>query len=338
MSTELNDLTRMLEQVFETAEPTPQFDRSLWKTLSDLGLTRLTAAEESGGSGGGWPEAAVLLAAAGASAAPVPLAENDLLAGWLADTVELPTADAASVRTVAVLGGDGVANRVPWARSADTLVLLWPDGDGWRVTQVARGDVEVTEGANLAGEPRDRVVVDLTTLDGAAVPGTVARELHLRGALSRALTMTGASGRVLDLVVEHTTTRAQFGRPVAAFQAVQHLVADIATGDALGRAATEAAVASVIEHGFDSTATEFAIAAARSCAGHAAATTVRNAHQAMGAIGFTAEHSLHRFTNRLLSWRGEFGSVRSWDDALTAAAAAAGGDGLWPLITGGRRP
>ncbi|MFF0816887.1 acyl-CoA dehydrogenase family protein [Rhodococcus sp. NPDC003318] len=327
----------MLDQVFETTGPTAEFDRGLWTTLSELGLTRLTAGEESGGSGAGWPEAAVLLAASGASAAPVPLAENDLLAGWLADTAEL-SADPAAVRTVAVLGTDGVADRVPWARDADTMVVLWPAGDGWRVAEVARTDVGLTEAANLAGEPRDRVVVDLAALDGVAVPGTVARELHLRGALSRALAMTGASGRVLDIVVEHTTTRAQFGRPVAAFQAVQHLVADIATGDALGRAAAEAAVSAVMEHGFDSTATEFAIAAARSCVGHAASTTVRNAHQAMGAIGFTAEHSLHRFTNRLLSWRGDFGSVRSWDDALTAAAAAAGGDGLWPLITGGHRP
>ncbi|EME20920.1 acyl-CoA dehydrogenase [Rhodococcus triatomae BKS 15-14] len=335
MSTELDDLTRMLDEVFETAGTAPDFDPALWKTLTDLGLTRLTGTEDVGGSGGDWTEAAVLLAAAGASAAPAPLAENDLLAGWLADSAGLDPAPAGAVRTVAVLGPDGVARHVPWARAADLLVLLWPSGDGWRVGQVERADVDLDEGANLAGEARDRVTVDLASRSGVATAGTVARELHLRGALARALAMTGASGRVLDIVVAHTTTRTQFGRPVAAFQAVQHLVADIATHDALGRAATEAAVTAVITHGFDSTTTEFAIAAARSCTGHAAATVVRNAHQAMGAIGFTAEHDLHRFTNRLLSWRGEFGSLRSWDDALTASAAVAGGDGLWPLISGG---
>lgn len=330
MSTELDDLTRMLDDVFETAGAAPNFDPALWKTLAELGLTQLTAPE----TGGGWAEAAVLLAAAGASAAPVPIAENDLLAGWLADSAGLDPAPADAVRTVAVLDSDGVARHVPWARNADLLVLLWPSGHGWCVGQVTRGDVECTEGANLAGEPRDRVTVDPATLAGVATPGTIARELHLRGALARALTMTGASARVLDIVVAHTTTRTQFGRPVAAFQAVQHLVADIATHDALGRAATEAAVTAVLRHGFDSVTTEFAIAAARSCTGHAAATIVRNAHQAMGAIGFTAEHDLHRFTNRLLSWRGEFGSLRSWDDALTSAAAVAGGDGLWELISG----
>ncbi|MGW0177678.1 acyl-CoA dehydrogenase family protein [Rhodococcus sp. NPDC003322] len=336
MSTELDDLTRMLEQVLDRASDTPEFDTTLWATLTDLGVTRLTGPE----SGGGWPEAAVLLAAAGATAAPVPLAENDLLAGWLADTADLgdtaavPPGGTVAVRTVAALDSDGTAQHVPWGRIADALVLIWPSGDGHRVAQVPRSDVTVAPGTNLAGEPRDRVSVDLTGVGGIPVPSTVARELYLRGALSRALAMTGAAGRVLDIVVGHTTTRTQFGRPVAAFQAVQHLVADIATADALARAATEAAVTSVIDHGFDSTATEFAIAAARSCAGHGASTIVRNAHQAMGAIGFTAEHPLHRYTNRLLSWRGEFGSVRSWDDALTATAAAAGGAGLWPLISG----
>lgn len=332
MSTELDDLTALLDSVLDTAGDAPGFDRELWSTLAGLGLTRLTAPELSGGSGGGWPEAAILIAAGGASAAPLPLAENDLLAGWLADRADLPQADPTTVRTAAILGSDGVAQHVPWGRDADLLVLLWPHGEGYRVAQAARADVTVVEGANLAGEPRDRVEVDPHHLDSTVVSATVARELHLRGALARALAMTGAASRVLDLVVEHTTTRTQFGRPVAAFQAVQHLVADIALHDALARAAAEAAVTAVVENGFDSTATEFAVAAARSCAGHAASVIVRNAHQAMGAIGFTAEHPLHRYTNRLLSWRGEFGSVRSWDDALTGAAVAAGGEGLWPLI------
>lgn len=340
MSTELDDLTRMLEQVLEGSGDAPAFDAELWARLTDLGMTRLTGAQ----AGGGWPEAAVLLAAAGASAAPLPFAEHDLLAGWLTDAADLDDTAAGAdttavhttaVHTVAVLGADGVAQRVPWARTADDLVLLWPSGDGHLVARVPRSAVQVIAGTNLAGEPRDRVTANPAELAGVPVPGTIVRELHLRGALARALTSTGAAGRVLDLVVRHTTSRTQFGRPVAAFQAVQHLVADIATADALARAAAEAAVTAVIDHGFNSTATEFAIAAARSCGGHGASTIVRNAHQAMGAIGFTAEHPLHRYTNRLLAWRGEFGSVRAWDDALTASAAAAGGSGLWPLISGG---
>ena len=47
------------------------------------------------------------------------------------------------------------------------------------------------------------------------------------------------------------------------------------------------------------------------------------------------EHELHRYTNRMLSWRSEFGSVRYWDDVLTDAAVASGSAAVWPLIVDG---
>lgn len=42
--------------------------------------------------------------------------------------------------------------------------------------------------------------------------------------------------------MDHVSTRNQFGRPLARFQAVQNLVADMAAESALARAATEAAL------------------------------------------------------------------------------------------------
>ena len=78
----------------------------------------------------------------------------------------------------------------------------------------------------------------------------------------------------------------------------------------------------------------FLVAAARSCAGHAASVVVRNAHQVHGAIGTTREHRLHEFTRAALAWRSEFGSVRYWDEWLTDAALSVRITGLWSLITG----
>ena len=75
------------------------------------------------------------------------------------------------------------------------------------------------------------------------------------------------------------------------------------------------------------------MAVARSCAGHAASVVVRNAHQVHGAIGTTREHALQRYTRLALAWRSEYGSVHYWDEQVTAAAVAAGGPSLWPLIT-----
>src|SRR2546430_1295270 len=59
------------------------FDDSLWQTLAASGLTLLSTPESAGGSGAGVAEAAVVLAVAAEHAAPVPVAETDLLAAWL---------------------------------------------------------------------------------------------------------------------------------------------------------------------------------------------------------------------------------------------------------------
>ncbi|WP_024793637.1 acyl-CoA dehydrogenase family protein [Tomitella biformata] len=349
-ATELREFEQMLAQVFTTARDggpravgPAALDRELWSTLAELGLARLTGAEADGGSGATWTEAARLLVAVGAGAAQVPVAENDLLAGWLLEaagvasagvsSAGVSSADPAAVRTAAVLDADGSARHVPWARDADSVVALWESADGWRVAEAPRDQVEITEAENLAGEPRDHIRIDTGTLLGAVVPDAAPAELLLRGALARSLAMAGAMERVLELVIEHTTARVQFGRALGKFQAVQHMVADIASEGALARAAAEAAVDLAEEFGFDSAEAEFAIAAAKSCAGHAASVIVRNAHQCLGAIGFTTEHELHRHTNRLLSWRAEFGSTRDWDEVLLAASVAAGSEGLWPLLT-----
>ncbi|MBC2589460.1 MULTISPECIES: acyl-CoA dehydrogenase family protein [Rhodococcus] len=342
---EMREFAQMLEQVFGERRGDDhrltgplRLDRELWSTLVELGLARLTGPEADGGSEAGWAEAAYLLGAAGAGAAAVPVAENDLLAGWLLQLSGCKRAvtDPAAARTAAVVAADGSARHVPWARDVDAVVVLWEADGTWRVADVARADVEVTEAVDVASEPRDHIRVDVAALSGAEVPAGTAEEFLRRGALARALAMSGAMERVLDLVVEHTTTRVQFGRALGKFQAVQHLVSDIAAEGALARAAAQAAVTIAEDSGFGSDEAGFAIAAAKSCAGHAASVVVRNAHQSLGAIGFTMEHELHRHANRLLSWRREFGSVRFWDEVLTAAAVDAGSRGLWPLIADGR--
>ena len=157
-------------------------------------------------------------------------------------------------------------------------------------------------------------------------------QLLLRGALVRGLQVCAALDRILGLSITHTTERVQFGRPLAKFQAVQNLVADIAAEASVARAATEAALTEAVRTDWSGANLEFLVAVARSCAGHAASVVVRNAHQVHGAIGTTREHRLHEFTQPALAWRSEFGSVHHWDDKLTTTALEAGRN-LWSLVT-----
>ncbi|TDC97619.1 acyl-CoA dehydrogenase family protein [Actinomadura sp. 7K507] len=300
--------------------------RPLWDTLRSVGLDRLTTPVERGGSGAGWPEAAALLRTAAFHGVPLPLAENDLLAGRLLQEADLPTDDA--LRTACVLDGEGTAHAVPWARAADRVTALLPADGAWHVLDVPSSSVRIAHGTNLAGEPRDDVRVSLDSAQATPVGAHVVEDFMLRGALARSLQMTGAMERTLRLSVDHAKTRTQFGRPLARFQAVQHLVADIAAEAALATAAADAAVRG--------RPALFDVAVAKSAAANAAATIVRNAHQVHGAIGTTIEHPLHAFTLALTAWGSEFGSAHDWNERLMTTAVAADDD-LWRLITDASR-
>lgn len=332
------DLLEMMESLFtkfrkDTVSPDDEvtLDRALWTALSELGLSRLTGAEENGGSGASWHEAASLVSSAAAAAVPAPLAENDLLAGWLLDSAGLRSDH--SVRTTGRLeNGKAV---VPWARCADSVVLLGEAGGGWEIAEIPIADVSVTPGANLAGEPRDVVSVPEGTARWHPAPEGAGDEFMLRGALARAAQICGALESVVDLCVSHATQRTQFGRALAKFQAVQHLVADIAAETALARSATDAAVAQVSDLGWSDEAAALSVAVAKSCASHAVSIAVRNAHQVHGAIGTTFEHDLHRYTNPALSWRAEFGSAHTWDTVLARAAVRTKRNDVWSLVADG---
>ncbi|MCV7092139.1 acyl-CoA dehydrogenase family protein [Mycobacterium interjectum] len=307
-------------------------DPDLWRQLDELGLVRLTGDEQQGGSGAAWTEAAELLAAAVRHGVRIPLAEHDLLACWLLDAAGAP-ADGA-VRTVCVLDKRGVATKVPWAASADRVVVAWRADGQYRVADVAPEMLTITPDVNLIGEPRDTVAADPAGLEGTAVSLTLITQLRLKSALVRSIQVCAALDRILQLCVDHATSRAQFGRPLAKFQAVQNLVSDIATEAALARATTEAALTAGMSSQWTGPDVGFLVAVARSCAGHATSVVVRNAHQVHGAIGTTREHRLHEFTRAALAWRSEFGSVQYWDEQVTDAALYASAGGLWSLITG----
>ena len=147
-----------------------------------------------------------------------------------------------------------------------------------------------------------------------------------RGALMRALQMVGAMERVRDLTVSYAAERRQFGQPLNRFQAVQQQLAELAGEVALAGAAVEAAVADPLS--------AKQVAAAKVVAGAAAGRVAAIAHQVHGAIGFTHEHQLHRWTTRLWDWRDQFGTESAWSEALGDLIARAGGDRLWEVVTG----
>lgn len=307
----------------------------IWAAFADTGFPWISLPEEAGGSGGTLLDALEVLRLVGYHAAPIPAAETGMLGGWLLASagLELPE----GIVTVApradslVLDDDGsvsgTAHMVPWGRAAERLAVII---DG-RVASIPLADATISAGTSLAGEPRDSITLDGLRADVAPAPdGVDAEALRFRGALSRVALMAGAIEKMSRLTVSYTNEREQFGQPVARFQAVQQHLVWASQDAALTRMAAESAGRQAARGD-----ARFEIAAAKLVANQAATRATKACHQAHGAMGMTQEYELHHSSRRLWSWRAEYGGVREWSAWVGTAAAAAGADGLYPLITGG---
>jgi acyl-CoA dehydrogenase len=271
--------------------------------LTAGGWTTVGLAEDLGGAGGDLRDAADVIAACAASGHPSPVADLFVAARLLALAgMPLP---AGAVCVVAV--GD----RVPWASWATHFLTV----TGNRVDLIEGADVE--PGANLAGEPRDTVHPTGPVLASSTVDNAV-EEIRTAGALARAVQLAAAIERVLAITVRYCGQREQFGRRIAAFQAVQQELAALAGESAAATAAVELALADPTRH---------TVAVAKIRTGMAAGAAARLAHQAHGAIGITREYPLHRHTTALWSWRDEYGSDSEWSAVL--AADVIGSDPAW---------
>lgn len=312
---------------------------ALWQAIEASGLHLTWVPEACGGAGAGMLDGFAVLKAAGAAALPVPLAET-LLAGWLLaqaglEVPEGPLTIARGEHRIDNGAVTGVALAVPHARSARQIVALARDGARVLVVAVPVSACVLTPDRNLAGEPWDTVDFNgaVATLSAAAPVGLDAGSIDAMGALVRVNQAAGALGTALELAIQYAGEREQFGRPIGKFQAIQHMIADLAGEAAAVNAAADAAAEAVAATGTVDTDAWVEIATAKVRLGQAASIGPAIAHQVHGAMGFTYEHRLHHFTRRAWAWRDEFGNETVWARRLGDAVLGWGADQLWPSIT-----
>lgn len=207
----------------------------------------------------------------------------------------------------------------------ETAERVFREGAGWDAIE-AVGLTEVGETGDL-GDVAAVIRVSAyhaTDLDFAERVMPPMADERRRGALMRAIQMTGALARVRALTVRYAAERHQFGQPLNRFQAVQQEIAELAGEVALATAAVEEAVDDPSPR---------RIAAAKIVAGRAASRASAIAHQVHGAIGFTREHQLHRYTTRLWRWRDDFATEARWAESLGDLYAHEGADRAWEVLT-----
>jgi acyl-CoA dehydrogenase len=311
------------------------WSRQTWEAIAALGLPWVGVPEAQGGQGGSLADGLAVLRAVGFHAAAVPVAESGLLGGWLLASAGLPISD----RPVTVVPDSsglrfegevlrGTAERVPWARAADRIVVLV---DRRLVVAATAGrGMQVVPVANLAGEARDTVIFDAPPVE-AVVPASAALTdaLRLRGMLTRVALMAGALDAMASLTASYTAERRQFGKPIGSFQAVQALIVRAAEESVLADIALQAATTAA-----ESGPAAFEITAAKVVADDAARAATRAAHQAHGAVGMTREYPLHHLSRRLWSWRAEYGNPQM-RATLGRAVARQGADTLYRVVADG---
>ena len=315
----------------------------LWQTLGDAGLPLAWVPEKLGGSGASLAEGFAILGVAGRFALAVPLAET-LAAGWLlaragleAPAAPMTLAPARPNECITVGAGgtlSGRASGVPFAQDCTQIALLADDGKRQLIALVDVKDCRLGESRNLAGDGSNAVTLNrVKPRRIAPVPdGFDATSLLQMGSAIRSVQTAGALETILSLCVAYAGERVAFERPIGKFQAVQQNLARLAGEVAAALAVSGSAADAIAQAGSFDEAVFLEAAAAKIRSAEAAAEGSAIAHQVFGAIGFTQEHVLHRFTLRTLSWRDDFGNESYWAAELGRRVAARGADEFWPLV------
>jgi alkylation response protein AidB-like acyl-CoA dehydrogenase len=266
--------------VREAMESERGYDESLWRLLCEqVGAAALVVPEELGGAGGTLADAAVVIEELGKNLVPSPLlgttlAELALLAADEPDADTLGSlAEGAAIGAVVfdrdyVINGD-VADVVIEAH--DGTLERWTEFDAEAVTPMD----PTRRLARLAPGKTTPLGSDPGVADAAAI--LLAAE------------QIGAATRCLELTVDYTKERQQFGRAIGSFQALKHRMADLYVAVQAARA--------VVNDAADAPSPT-AAALARVAASEAFSTVAAEGIQLHGGIAITWEHDMQLYFKR----------------------------------------
>ena len=298
------------------------FTDVMWSRFADLGWLGLLVPEAHGGVGLGLVDLLVVQEEMGRMAFPGPYLSSAVeatLAATRLDVSELlpGLADGSLRATLALeeLGTgdpiDRVATRASASGALNGVKPVVLDGHTADVALVVAREEGGGLGSYLVDRPAATPVpaLDVTRkLSRLALDGTPGRRVGPAGdqtALLRRVVddinvalcaeTVGACDRALEMAIEYSKARVQFGRPIATFQAIKHKIVDMLHMVELCRVGTHyAAWASAV----DDPAREAAAAMAKGYVGEAANLVTAENIQVHGGVGFTWDVDCHLLFRR----------------------------------------
>lgn len=292
--------------------------------------------EDLGGQGGGVLELALTARELGRAAVPSslwlqaamvvpaladePALVRSALESGVVTALAAPADHIPTVATSVRCGAGRLRGRIPCVLGAGrSRHLLTPALEGaatslW-VVDCAEAGVAVHPRPLL---DRSRDVADVVFDDAAArridIDAAAAiGEIATRAAVLTAADALGAAERMLQLAVDYSKQRHQFGRAIGSFQAVKHAAAQMLVTVESSLSIVCYAAQST-EEGLPERATHAAVAMAQVTRGAAEiADTALTLH---GAVGYTWEHDLQLFYKRAKLDRVLFGTPAAWNERI----------------------
>ena len=309
----------------------PGYDPAVLREMGAQGWVGLRLPEDHGGAGLGMAAFCALAEECGAALMPEPLVGAALSARLLAACGAVPDAVLAGEQLVlcAWQEAPGVLD-VPGTPGAPRLFI--PAAGGAAAFLVPK-----REGTRLSLWRQDAAGADLVldpTQDGGAFGtlrpaggeriaddiGAPLAEALDEAALATAATLLGVMDQAFAVTLDYLRTRTQFGKPIGAFQALQHRAADLLIQVRLCRASIEAAARVLDDPASAPAARRAAVSRAKARAAEAAMLVTRQAIQLHGGIGYTDEADIGLYLRRAMVLASQFGSAATHRTRFAANA------------------
>mgnify|MGYP003952865731 CR=1 FL=1 len=313
----LRDSTRNLL----TAEVTPSrlrkqwkshgiADADLWRKMLDLGIVSATIPEELGGSGLNSVDFVLLAEECGYVALAEPVVHTALVVVPL--LCELESDFARELLSGLVKGDHRIAVACPFTglvEDADTSAFVLKFNSDKDLVACSVTGAELSSIRSI--DPGRRVFGFKECEPGKVLIDNKRFEFFYEllinlMAFANAAQSLGLAQRMLDLAVSYTKNRYQFNKPIGSFQAVKHLLANVAIKLEFAKPSVYRAANSLLKC---APKKSLHVSHAKIAACEAASLAAKNSLQAHGAMGYTWEYDLHIFIKRSLVLSGTGGDL-----------------------------
>ena len=290
------------------------FNHDRWNKIADLGVLSSNLPEKDGGFGIDQVALSLMIEEMGYAALPEPVAEQIFLINDLMPL--LPDSIKGEIKNTYKTGSNFISVAHPlspnplFLNDAAGLLLFYEDSYQFALTE----DIDFIP---LVSNDPSRELSKINSIQKSISSSEEFEKINsavaARGALMTGCLLIGLAQKMLDLSSLYALDRTQFGKPIGSFQAIKHMLADVAVKIEFARPTIFRAAHSLFENNPKSA---LHCAHAKYMSAKAAELACKNSIQAHGAMGYTWEMDLHIFMRKAWSLMACWGNEDKQQDII----------------------